>query len=182
MDGLALVLTVCAAVGGLLFLVRLVLQLLGGAGDVDHDLIGGNHDLSASDLSFKVLSFQAITAFLTMFGLAGRALLLDSRVGPGAAIAGATVAGALSVWIIGKLFSGARRLQSSGNLTLQDAVGASGQVYLNIPAGGSGQVEITYREHRKIHDARTENGDALATGTAITVSAVSGNTLLVRRA
>ena len=182
MEGLALVFTVCAAVGGLLFLVRLVLQLLGGAGDVDHDLGAGGHDLSASDLSFKVLSFQAITAFLTMFGLAGRALLLDSRVGPGLAIAGATVAGVAAVWVIGKLFTGARRLQSSGNRTLADAVGAAGEVYLNIPAAGSGQVQVTYGSHQSIHDALSESGEALQTGTSIKVAGVRGNALVVRRA
>ena len=181
MDGLTLVFTVCAAIGGLLFVVRLLLQLLGGGSDFDHD-VGGGHDLSNSDASFKVLSFQAITAFLTMFGLAGRALLLDSRVGPGIAIAGATLAGAVAVWIIGKLFSGARRLQSSGNLRLEDAVGASGEVYLNIPAAGSGQVQVKYRDHQKIHDALSEDGEALKTGTSIKVSGVRGSALLVRRA
>ncbi len=155
--------------------------MLGGQGDFDHEVTGG-HDLSASDFSFKVLSFQAITAFLTIFGLTGRALLLDSRVGPGIAIAGATLAGSLSVWALAKLFSGARRLQSSGNIAITEAVGATGEVYLNIPAGGSGQVQVTYREHRKIHDALSESGEALGTGTPIAVTAVRGNALVVRRA
>lgn len=181
MDALAAVFTVCAVIGGLLFLVRLLLQFLGGGHDFDHDLSGG-HDLSQSDASFKVLSFQAIVAFLTMFGLAGRALLLDSRTSAGISIAGASVAGVLAVWIIGKLFSGAKRLQSSGNLKLEDAIDASGEVYLNIPAGGSGQVQVTYRNHRLVHDAVTEDGAALKTGTAIRVTAVRGNALVVRQA
>ena len=180
MSGLTLVFTVCAVAGGLLFLIRLIIQLVGGGGDFDHDL-GGGHDFSHSDASFKVLSFQAITAFLTMFGLAGRALLLDSRTGPGVAVAGAAIAGGVSVWIIGKLFSGARKLQSSGTLPLDAAVGATGEVYLNIPAAGSGQVQVTYKEHQRVHDALSESGEALKTGTPVTVSAVRGNALVVRR-
>ena len=74
---------VCAAVGGLLFVIRLILQFVGGdsdAGDMDFDAdfdvdvdapdVGDGADFdSDTDLSFKALSFQGITAFAMMFGI-----------------------------------------------------------------------------------------------------------------
>lgn len=178
---LEIVFTVCAIVGGALFLVRLVLQLLGATSDLDTDLHVGTHDTSHTDASFKVLSFQAITAFLTLFGLAGRALLLDSRVGPGIALVGACAGGALGVLIISRLMSGARRLQSVGTSAIEDAVGAQGEVYLNIAPDTGGQVQVRFHNRQGVYDAVTEGGDVLKTGTPITVTGVRGKTLVVRR-
>lgn len=182
MNTLEWVFTACAVLGGALFLVRLILQFVAGGGDFD-DAIGGHHDVSHSDASFKVLSFQGITAFLMMFGLAGRALMTDSHQGALIALAGATVAGGIAVWIIGKLFAGAKRLQSSGNVDLKEAIGAQGTVYLNIPAGGSGQVQVSFHNQQVVRDAvLADPAGEVKTGAVIKVVDVRGRLLVVQPA
>lgn len=184
MEPLARGFTVCAIIGGMLFMMRFVLQLFGGDHGLDADGDASDVDMHAgdTDVSFKFMSLHGITVFLLMFGLIGRALLLDSGVSEGFALAGATVGGLVSVWGIAQIYLLMRRLQSSGNVDINNAVGAAGTVYLTIPAGGTGQVQVSYQGKIHMDDAYSEDGTELKTGEKIDVVAVrGGNTLVVRK-
>lgn len=173
--------TVCAILGGMLFGVRVVLQLF-GTDDLDGDAPDGEISAGDTDVSFKFMSLHGVTVFLLMFGVIGRALLLDSGTSEGVALAGATIGGLISVWGIAQIYLIMRRLQSSGNLNISNAVGSEGTVYLTIPADGSGQVQVSYQGQMHIDDAYSEAGVELATGERIEVVSVrGGNTLVVRK-
>ena len=204
----------CALLGGICFVIRLVLQFVGG-GDTDADGGGGfdAHDggfdahggadggfdadsgaevahggmeahathLDHGEMSFRTLSFQGLTAFFMMFGIVGLALLRESGWGETRATLGGLAAGVGSVWVIKRIFEAAGKLQSSGNVRLENAVGQLGQVYLRIPADGSGQVQVTVQEQMRICDAVSEDGREIATGEAVEVVGISGRILKVRR-
>lgn len=182
MNALITVFTACAIVGGTLFVIRLILQFVAGVdhGAADATDIADSADVTHTDLSFKLLSLQGITAFLMMFGLAGRALLLDSHVHPMLAILGAAIAGAVAVWIIAKIFSFMKKLQSPGEVVdLNKAVGVEGKVYLTIPAGGTGKINLKFQNHFGEFEAVSELGDAIPTDTAVKVTGVRGSRVLV---
>lgn len=180
MSGLELGFTICAAVGGGIFIIRTVLQFVGGLDDADLGDIGDSDvDLSDSDASFRLLSLQGASAFLMMFGLAGRALLLDNKASAGMALLGAVVAGAICFLIISWIFRAGKRLQSSGNLDNRAAVGEQGTVYLTIPAGGVGKVQVKVAGHLKVLDAMSEDKEDLKTETEIKVVRVTGDNILV---
>ena len=170
--------SVCAIVGGILFLFRLVLQLFGGD-DVD----GGDvsDGLDHSDGSFTFLSLHGITVFLVMFGLVGLTLLVEGGVREGWALVGAAVGGLASMWGMGQVYMLMRKLQSSGNIVIDNAVGKEGSVYLTIPVEGSGQVQIAYQNKMHLEDAISENGIELKTGERVKVIGVRGGTTLVVR-
>jgi len=179
-DGIELFFLICAGVGSFFVLAKLVLQFLGG--DVDSDIdadidIDGAH--SDSDVGFKILSLHSLSAFLMMFGLVGLALYRQSHLGFVVALLGGTLAGVASVWIIGKLFFWAGRLQSSGTLSTSAALGSSGTVYLTIPANGTGRVNVSIRGRLREFDAVSRDGLSLATGTAVKVVQVNANVLVV---
>lgn len=173
----------CAAVGGALFLVRMVLFFLGGDGgggsDLDLDVDGAGGHGFESDAAFKLLSLQGITAFLMMFGIVGLALLRENGVAEGWAVLGATAAGLGAAWLIARMFRAMGRLQSSGTLDLANAVGQEGTVYLRIPAGGTGKVTVTVQEHLQTLDAVSEGKTELSTGVRVRVTRVLGGTVLV---
>jgi len=91
LTGLELFFLICAFLGGAMFLIRLVLQMVGGNSDVDTDIDVGHADVvhADSDVSFKLLTLQGLTAFFMMFGLVGFVLLRESKAGIAIAIAGA---------------------------------------------------------------------------------------------
>ncbi len=164
----------CAVLGGALFVIHLVLQFLGGHSDMDADLDG-----SHPDLGFKVLSFQGLTAFFTMFGLSGLALLRQSKVSEGWALLISTMIGLISMWVIGRLFMTVKALQSSGNMKIQSAIGQTARVYLTIKPGQIGKVELAISQHLSVLDARSDGAEVIPTDATVRVIAVESESLLV---
>lgn len=172
-----------ALVGGTLFILRTILMFMGIDGDgADADLdagdLGDTHHGAAMSLSFNLLSLQGLTAFFTMFGLVGLTL---SRAGVHVllTILGGTAAGLFTVFLISLLFSQAGRFQSEGTLKIVNAVGANGSVYLRIPAGGSGQVQVPVQGGMRILDAIAAGDVDLPTGTKIRVTGIADSSTLI---
>jgi hypothetical protein len=159
--------------------------------DVHGDVHGGfdagghadtGHVLADSSAIFRMVSIMSITAFFMMFGLVGLALRKETGSGEALAIIGALAAGVGSFWLIAKLIALLRRLQSSGNVHLANAIGQEGAIYLTIPAGGVGKVEAVVQERMKYVDATARDGRAIPTGERVAIVGVGpDNTLVVER-
>ena len=165
----------CAVLGGALFLVRLAAQFIGGPHDADFAPVE-THD---TDLGFKILSLQGITAFFMMFGLVGWALLKQKGIGETWAICGAVAAGIGSVWLISQIIRSMKRLESSGTMDPTKAVGQVGTVYLTIPAGGTGKAQVAIQGQSRILDAVARNKEEIKTEERIRVAEVVNGSLLV---
>jgi hypothetical protein len=131
MDWLTNVYLVCAVVGGALLVVQTVLIAVGGGHDGHLDT-GDVHSVDIShegdvthpgDATFvKWLSLKAVVASLTFFGLGGLGAT-KAGLDPWLALAIALAAGTASVFLVGLLMASLGRLQSAGNIVLQNAVG-----------------------------------------------------------
>jgi membrane protein implicated in regulation of membrane protease activity len=166
---------IAAVFGGLLLLVTAVGSLFGGAVD-DLAGLGGGGDL-------QLVSSHTLTAFFTVFGLAGLALHRGSGVGPLASMLGAVAAAVLVMLAVAKLVQMLRGLESSGNLDLAaHAVGCRGEVYLTIPGHGSGQVQIVIAGRFMTLDAVADGPAPIPTGEQVEVIGVAaGDRLIVRQ-
>lgn len=178
-----------AVIGGILFLFRLALLIFGGGdhhtavdlGDLsgaEQADLGNIHDQTDTDVSFKFLSIQGISAFFMMFGLVGLALS-RSNFGPFWTVLGGVAAGIFTVWVVSMIFKGMKRLQADGTLRIENAVGKEGSVYLTIPAGGTGKVTVAVQGSLKEFDAVSSDQQPIPTGNRIQVIAVQSGTVLV---
>ncbi len=167
-----------AGLGGILFLVRMALSLLGGHDDVDGmdaSLDHGGHG------DFQLLSLHGLTSFFIVFGLLGLALHRGSGVSELWSIIGATIGGVAMMALMAKLAQTMQGLVSSGNIDNHRAIGQRGSVYLNIPAAGTGQVEVCIQGRLRVLDAVAADRRPIKTGERIEVVALEGsNTLVVR--
>ena len=161
-----------AVLGGIVFLVRLMLLVFVGDDGAVED-IGLD-----SDVGFQLLSIQGLSGFFVMFGLVGLAL---TQVGVSELVTGglALVAGGITVVAVALLSSLMLGLQSSGNVDIGSSVGAEGQVYLTIPADGIGRAQIRIRDRLRTYDATSKTKEELKTSTPIRVAEVRGNILVV---
>jgi hypothetical protein len=187
------VFAVCAILGTVLFVVRLALFFVGGDSEADGDFDVGDADFDGdvgefdadvgdSDVSFRMLSLQTVTAFFMIFGLAGLALLKEAKWQVPGSLVGAVVAGCFAVFVVGKIMVFWKRLQSSGTIDMANAIGQQGSVYLTIPAGGTGKVQVTVQERFKVLDAIGVDEEELKTGERITVVGLNDdNTLIVQK-
>ncbi|HHT26496.1 MAG TPA: hypothetical protein GXZ82_04525 [Firmicutes bacterium] len=180
----------CALVGGLLFVIRTLMTLIGGFdsdGDIDlaDDVdIGDLADTESgtADTSFRALSIQGITAFFMMFGLVGLALSRQNNVGVTLSTLGGATAGIITMWLIGKIFRSMLRLQSDGTLRYENAIGKEGSVYLTIPAEGTGQVSVAFQNKLRTCNAVSADKAEIRTGERVTViDVVNGNVLVVSK-
>jgi membrane-bound ClpP family serine protease len=183
MDGVELFFLICAFLGGFFVLGLFALEFFGIGSGNGHVHTGGDghFHVGDSDVSFKILSLHSITAFLMMFGLTGFALYRQDTINLIMALIGAVAAGLGSVWFMSKVLSFALSLQSSGTLTMDDAIGGEGEVYLTIPPAGIGRVLVTCKNRLREFDATSDNQEGIRTGERIRVVNVKNNVLLVER-
>ena len=166
LSGLPFVYGICALMGGCLFLVVMVLMFIGIEFDLDALADGSGH-----------VSLHGISGFFTLFGLVG--LYLDSQ-GHGVLVSsmGGIGAGGMMFLAVSRIISAMRKLESSGNITVDQTVGAKGSVYAEILSGESGAVTIFIGDRERRYDAVTDEPTGLKTGDLIEVKEVISGSLL----
>ncbi|MEX0704005.1 MAG: hypothetical protein WD069_18030 [Planctomycetales bacterium] len=184
--------TYCAVIAGTLLVGQFVLNLVGLAHDGDVDPFSGGHgeaDLANSGADgghdvphdgfdhsgqwfVGMLSFRALVAGATVFGLAGVAA--GSRgFDPPQTFLIALAAGGGMLYLMAWLMRTLYRLRSDGTVRLERAIGQVGTVYLSIPAEKSGAGKVTLAiQGRTMEFPATTAGEALPSGTAVVVRAL----------
>ena len=180
--GLELIFASSAVLGGILFLLWFALIMIGGiTADVFDGLFGTDFDAMGADASFKALTFQGIMAFMMFFGLAGLWVLDGDSNQTSLAIVVGSITGFGSMYGTGKLFQLFVALQSDGTIDMDDAIGSVGTIYLRIPEGGVGQIQVESGSAMRTYNAKTEDGQAMSTGDFAEVIDVVSSTLIVKR-
>jgi len=170
-----------AVIGGTLFILRTILVFTGIGADHDHagaEDFGDPDHGSGMSFTFNLLSLQGLTAFFTMFGLVGLTLY-RAEAHVLLTILGGTAAGLFTVFIISLLFSQVGRFTSEGTLNIRNAIGVNGTVYLRIPEGGTGQIQVPVQGGLRILDAVAPGNEILPTGTKIRVVGVADSSTLI---
>lgn len=169
---------VFALVGGILFLIMLVLTLIGGDADADMDV---DAEIEAdTGAGFQFLTVKNIISFFAVFGWTG-ITCLDAGMSNTASIVVSAFAGLLMMTIMAALFYYMSRMQDSGTLNMKNAVGLMGEVYLTVQAkrGGIGKVHIRIQGALRELEALTDEEEDLKQGTVIRVNKVSANGILI---
>lgn len=157
----------CAALGGGITLLQLVLGLFGLGGD-ELDAADGVDALDAADgtdAGMHLFSVRALAGFVLMFGLVGWAGTSAGWPDPVVAFV-AFLAGASMLVLVAWILSLQQKLDSTGNLVPDDAVGEVARVYLRIPGSSAGQGKITV-----VIGGRTAEYSATTPGTDIPTGA-----------
>lgn len=191
LGGNAALFGVPALIGTLFFVGRLALMLFAGDGDLHQDFglhvdAGHTGDMAGhtdSSSAFKILSLQAVAAFLMGFGWGGLGVVRGWGMPVLAGIGVGVVTGSGMAWILGKLLLWIARMQSSGTQTMESALYEEGVVYVGIPAQrhGRGVVRVVVDERMQYYPAVTD-GAALDTQATVRITAINDDhTLTVER-
>lgn len=175
-----------AIAGTAVVLLKMVLMMIGGDGadGAGLDLDIGGDGIGDSTDAFKALSVLSVSAFCMGFGWAGIAGLHGMGWSWMLSAAVGALCGLGMMYVVALSLKGMHDLQSSGNLTLETAMGKEGSVYLTVPeeGGGRGQVRVVVGDRGRILQAVSE-GEAIPTGARVRVVRVNAdNTVTVARA
>jgi hypothetical protein len=195
---------ICAIVGGTLLVCQFVLGLLGfghhevGGGhdfqadaphdfghDAGHDAAHAHDSDQAHDHDHShaytawltgVLTFRAIVAALTFFGLAGMAAITSGlEPQPQVSLLIASAAGLGALFLVAFVMRMLARLRSEGTVRIERAVGATGTVYLSIPGHRTGMGKVQLKLQNRIVEYQAITAlDELPTGSLVVVVAVTG--------
>lgn len=159
---------------GVLFLWQLIMTFVGLGGDegldshvdtVDHHV---PDDMQATVDSFRILSIRSVLAFFTLFTWAG-AIYLNQGVRAGTAMLYAFFWGIGAMIAVSLVLHMMRKLTESGVQNVRRAVGESGSVYLDIPAGGTGEVRVNCGGMVSLLKARAASGVSIKAGATVKV-------------
>ena len=171
-----------AAIGGFGFLVLLVMLFVG-------ELFGADHEVSAHDISVdhgdvdhgggpSIFSARIMASFLTAFGVGGvigRYYNLSHPAASGVGVVAGIVMSSVVYQFARILYS----QQASSEIHMTALVGRSAEVTVAIPAGGMGQIALTFGGERSEHIARTADGRALSRGAEVIITALRGDAVVV---
>ncbi len=167
----------------LLIIIQTVLMLIGIGGDggaeVDAD-VDIDDGIELPDDGLAIFSVRGVTSMLCITGWVAVALL-ETSLPQGISIAIAILCGVATLIGMAYLMRAVYRLQSSGNIDVENCVGKIGEVYIPIPStgNGSGKINLTVQEKFSEFTAITTAGEQLKTGSFVRVVAVSPSGVLV---
>ena len=161
----------------IVFIINLILAIVGGDVDADHDV--GDVDISEG-FSGYILSFKTILSFLTMFAWSG---ILAETWGMKvlATIGISLVAGFVTMFLMALLLYLLTKLSQDGTMNIKNAIGEAGDVYLPIPEkmNGKGKIQITIQGSLRTLDAMTEDLEPIKSNTNVEVVTILENNILL---
>jgi hypothetical protein len=148
---------------------------LGGDGSIDdasaapdaHDTPPEAHE---TVFLFKLVSIRSVAAFATLFSWASSLYMSVGNVPTTRALLMGLAWGAAAMVSVGLIMHFLAKLTHSGNINLAKCVGTTGSVYLDIPAGGVGEIRTLCGDTLTHIKARTVNGSALKSGASVRVA------------
>lgn len=150
-------------------------------GNLAHHNHGIDDGSSVGDFStMRLFTLQGVVAFLAVFGWSSIAML-SYKIHPAIAIIVGLVLGFGAMYLVAKIIQLSGKLTQSGTLNMNNLLGASGNVYVVIPAKGDGQgkVNISLSERYLEFFAVSDCEASLKTGTEIRVVDIRGDVLVV---
>lgn len=174
---------VMAAVASILLVIQMIFLIIGfvggGLGDVDGTDYDADFDSDGST-DAGLFTLKGLIGFFAIGGWVGVAMVL-SDIHIAITIIVSLLCGGAALIGIGFLYRAMYKLQSSGNININNAVGKTAEVYLTVPAGdsGTGKVTVLVQERETEFEARTNNSAPLKTGSVVKVVSVLNNTLFV---
>lgn len=175
---------ICAIVSTSIFAIQTILTFV-GIGDVDSDFDFNISDGDTMDTggALSLFSVRSIVNFLMGFGWGG--VCFDKYIDNNFLLILAAIA--VGIFFVGTLLFVIRKimkLESSGNIKMEDCVGKTCDVYLRIPANqsGKGKIQISVNGTIFEFDAVTSDAEPLPTGSkVVVVENLGSSTLLVKR-
>ena len=167
-----------AAVGTILFLIRLIAALFGGdSGDFDLD---PGTEAGGSDASFTLFSLLSVMAFIMGTGWMGLAARIDWQLGRPAAAFLSIGFGTLMMLLASGMMYLTRRLNREVTYDVRTAVGRTARVYMTIPAnGGHGKVQVSVSGRLMTLDAVSRGPELAAFADVKVIDTRDDHTLVV---
>ena len=138
------------------------------------------HDIGHHQSALKLITVRGIVAFFALGGWAGLAAL-TTGLSALMSVMIALLSGVAAMVVASAVIRFALKMQSSGNISIRNAVAQTAEVYITIPPSRSntGKVTMVLQERFVELDAVTDSEFAIKPKTIVEIVGVSGKDCLV---
>ncbi|GAB6121857.1 NfeD family protein [Dysgonomonas termitidis] len=162
-----------------IFIIQTIMTFIGADTDtgIDADFDG---NLDGADSPFQLFSLRNLINFLLGFGWTGAVLYgsFESKIVVGII---AFLVGSLFIILFFLVMKGLMKLSEDNTFKIEDTIGKTADVYMNIPAAKSGKGKIFISINGSTHElpAITSCDMDIKSGSLVKVEAIEGGILLV---
>lgn len=165
-----------------IMVIQSLMMFLGMGFDSDTDGAGGiGDDVDGTSDGLSLITVRGMVAFFAVGGWTG-IVVLSYGAQSAVAIIISFIAGLIALFVVAWLFKLAMKLQDSGNLNTENAIGKNARVYIPIPSNkaGYGKVTLVVQDRYIELDAMTTESRDLKTGEIVKViELIDNQTVLV---
>lgn len=163
----------------IVFIIQAIMSFIGADADtgMDADFDG---DLDGGDHPFQLFSLRNLVNFLLGFGWTGAAFY--GSIGNNFVLAAvAFLVGAVFIALFFLIMRAIMKLSEDNTFKMEDAIGKTADVYMNIPGNKSGKGKVFVSVKGTTHElsAVTSGKEGINSGTLVKVTAIEGDTFVV---
>ncbi len=157
----------------ILFVIQVIVAFIGLESHIESDALDATE-------GFSLFSLRSVLGFVVFFGWGGVASL-SQGISPEKTVMVAFLAGFLAMIGIAYTFSQILKLQDSGNINLNNAIGKEAEVYIPIPPNKSGTGAISMNISNKLMEfaAMTTEKETLRTGAKVIVAELIKDNVMI---
>lgn len=184
--------TFIIALSATIILLIFLILLLMGIGDESFDGSDSELDFDGYDIyndeplsafaGLRILSVRGVLSFLSIGGWT--AFTVEPSLGVWWSLLIGVIAGVVAAYLLAIAFRLSLRLESSGNINYEYAIGKTATVYIRVPKSksGKGKVNLILQERLIEVDAVTEEDNDLLTNTIVEIVSLDDErTFIVKR-
>lgn len=132
------------------------------------------------DGDLNIFTFRNLLGFFTFFPLSA-IIMIKKGVSDLPAILIGCVIGVVFVFLLLLIMKQFNKLRSDNTFKIDNTIGHSGDVYLTIPKGGVGKINIVVNDTFRVLDAQSKDGDEIKTGELVVVESIINGKVLVNK-
>lgn len=145
--------------------------------ELPDDPVGGDPQ-AFDDAGLRIFSTRSIIAFLTVGGWVG-VICVTAGLNGVLSVLIAAVCGFAALLGIAKLMQSMMKLQEAGNYDHRQGLGKQAKVYLTIPPGGTGKINMILGGSLGEFSARSRSSEPIRTGAIVRVVDLVGDVFMV---
>jgi membrane protein implicated in regulation of membrane protease activity len=168
-----------AVIASIIFIIQTVMTFIGADSDTGMDA-DFDSNLDGADHPVQLFSLRNLINFFLGFGWTGVSLYayIDSKLLLGII---AFIVGLIFIAVFFLVIKMLMRLSEDNTFNIEDTIGKTADVYMNIPAAKSGKGKVFISVKGTTHElgAVTASADNIKSGAIVKVLAIEGDMLLV---
>lgn len=168
-----------AIAASVIFIIQTIMTFIGADADtgVDADF---DSNLDGGDSPFQLFSLRNLINFLLGFGWAGVSFynVIENKLLLGIV---SFIVGAIFIAVFFVIMRALLRLSEDNTFNIEDAIGKTADVYMNIPAAKEGKGKVFVSVKGSTHElyALTASDQDIKSGSLVKILAIEGGLLIV---